>query len=298
MYDPTKRIVASQKVKEGKFPKPELTAKEDTYATCTYLGWIYEDGHFEVIEELYCTGGGSGGGVDGNTGGYGGGSTSGTSTNTPVIDYSVKNPCDKIKKLKEDPNYKNAVVELMKNFKIQYETGYYISKSNGYEDGFPDGNLKLTGTIYSDTYGIIHVHEDSFEHQVDNGGIRAETVDIIPMFSPGDVDTFSSLLLTANKYKTSSLDEVFVEMVSSSGRYQLRFEGNINNVKNFDYESLKDTYKEKMNLYSNDLETGLLMFIKDYIGIEGITLFKMNEKGSTERKTLSSPNVLESNPCK
>lgn len=130
MYDPTKRIVASQKFKEGKFPKPELTAKEDTYATCTYLGWIYEDGHFEVIEELYCTGGGSGGGVDGNNGGYGGGSTSGASSgetngtqgNSTVSEIIVERiitdslaPCPKevLETLKNATN--NDIVNILKN---------------------------------------------------------------------------------------------------------------------------------------------------------------------------------------
>jgi hypothetical protein len=79
MYDPTKQIVTSQKFKEGKIPKPNLTAKEDAYETCTYLGWIYDDGRFEAIAELYCSGGG-GGGAGGYTGGYGGTGSSGGAT--------------------------------------------------------------------------------------------------------------------------------------------------------------------------------------------------------------------------
>jgi len=247
-------------------------------------------------------GGGSGfgsGGGGGTTGSYF--STPHGASDADIAEANANpNPCDKIKKLKDDPNYKNAVAELKKNFKLQYESGYYISKSNGYESGTHNGSLLLTGTTYPDTYGIMHVHEDDFTHQVNNNGVlRNEDVTPIRMFSPGDVNTFCSLLITANKYKTTSLDEVFTEMVSSSGRYQLRFEGDINNVKNFDYNSqiLKEGYMSYMDKYSNDLETGLLMFIKDYIGISGITLFKMNDNGSTESKTLSSPNVLATNPC-
>ena len=217
------------------------------------------------------------------------GSSPETSTNA--------NPCDKLKKLKDDPNYKKALVELKKNFKLQYETGYYISKSKGYVAGTPDSNLALTGTRYSDSYGVMHVHEDPYTHMVDNGGIRPEDVNPIHMFSPKDVNTFCSLLITANKYKTSSLDEVFNEMVSSSGTYQLRFEGDINNVKNFDFGGLKDTYRDYMKLYKDDLESGFLSFIKDYIGINGITLYKIKEDGTSESKTLSANNQLISTPC-
>ena len=299
IFDPVKQIVGSQKFKNGKIPKPNITAKEDAMAeeNCTYLVWIYEDGSIDIITRLYCEAGGlTGGGPVRGAGGYGGGGTSGTGTNPPIIDYSVKNPCDKIKTLKEDPNYKNAVAALKENFKLQYETGYYISESNGYEAGTPVGNLQLSGKIHADTYGIIHVHEDDFTHQVNNGILRDEEVKPIHMFSPADVNKFSSLLINANKHQTP-LDKVFIEMVSSSGRYQLRFEGDINNVKNFDYESMNTTYSSYMDKYSNNLDTGLLMFISEQIGIDGITLFKMNNDGSTDRKTLSSPNVLATNPC-
>jgi hypothetical protein len=227
---------------------------------------------------------------------HGGGGTSSSSTK-PTIDDAEKNPCDKIKKLKDDIKHMKALAELKKNLKLQYETGYYISKSKGYVAGTPDSNLALTGTRYSDSYGIMHVHEDTFTHQVNNGGIRPEIVKPIHMFSPKDVNTFCSLLITANKYKTSSLDEIFNEMVSGSGTYQLRFEGDINDVKNFDFDSLSKTYVDYMKPYKDDLESGFLSFMKEYIGINGITLYKINEDGTSESKTLSVNNQLTTNPC-
>jgi hypothetical protein len=219
-------------------------------------------------------------------GGGGGGSAS--------EEEEEKDPCEKLKILKEDSKHKNALAELKNNFKLQYETGYYISKSKGYVAGIPDSNLTLTGTRYTDSYGVMHVHEDSYTHQVNNGGIRPEIVTPIHMFSPKDVNTFCSLLITANKYKTSSLDEVFNEMVSSSGTYQLRFDGDIINVKNFNYDDLEQKYIAHMKDY---LESGFLSFMKEYIGINGITLYKINEDGTSEGKTLSVNNQLITNPC-
>jgi hypothetical protein len=296
IYDPVKKIAGSQKFKNGKRPNPNITAKlREEAETCTYLVWIYEDGSTERITLLYCTGSGGAEGPGGPTGGYGGngGSPTVPSTNTPT----ELNPCAKIKKLIDDQKHKDALTELKNNFKLQYETGYYISKSQGYVAGTPDSNLALTGTRYSDSYGIMHVHEDTFTHQVNNGGIRPEIVTPIHMFSPKDVNTFCSLLITANKYKTSSLDEVFNEMVSSSGTYQLRFEGDINNVKNFNYDDLEQKYIAHMKDYKDDLESGFLSFMKEYIGINGITLYKINEDGTSESKTLSANNQLTTNPC-
>lgn len=222
----------------------------------------------------------------------------GSSGTNPSKDDAEQDPCDKINKLIEDIKHKKALIELKKNFGLQQESGYFISKSMGYSKGIPEGYKTLkASTLYSDTYGVVHVHEDSFAHQVYNGGPRTETVHIYPMFSPGDVNTFCSFLIRANKYKTSSLDEVFNEMVTSSGTYQLRFEGDINNVKNFKYEDFDDIYKEYMGKYSNDLESGLLTFIKEYIGIDGITLYKINDDGTSEKKTFSDQNGLVATPC-
>lgn len=222
-----------------------------------------------------------------------GGSSGGTKPNTGNLE---KDPCDKIKKLIESILHKRKVEELKKNFKLQYETGYYISKTMGYVEGTAYGSQVLNGKIYPDTYGVTHVHIDTFTHMVNNGGIRPEVVKPIPMFSPKDINTLCSLLLTTNKYKTSSSDEVFNEMISSSGTYQLRFDGDINNVKNFDYDALSQTYVEHMEDYKNNLESGLLVFIKDYIGIDGITLYKINDDGTSDKKTLSQ-NGLSTTPC-
>jgi hypothetical protein len=70
IYDPVHQKVNTQEFKNGKRPIHKLTALMDAYEECTYLGWWYEDGSFEVIALLYCSGGGGEGGF---TGGYGGG---------------------------------------------------------------------------------------------------------------------------------------------------------------------------------------------------------------------------------
>jgi hypothetical protein len=268
-------------------PKPK-TARVDedqdgVIVINNYKRWIRRENNYQRSE-------GSSSEYVGGGGGGGGGSAS-------EEQEEEKDPCEKLKILKDDSKHKNALAELKKNFKLQYETGYYISQSTGYVAGTPDSNLALTGTRYSDTYGIMHVHEDTYTHQVNNGGIRPEIVTPIHMFSPKDVYTFCSLLITANKYKTSTLDEVFNEMVSSSGTYQLRFEGDINNVKNFNYDDLEQKYIAHMKDYKDDLESGFLSFMKEYIGINGITLYKINEDGTSESKTLSANNQLTTNPC-
>lgn len=213
-----------------------------------------------------------------------------------IVDDSYSNPCAKLNIQRFDTKHKNALAELKKNFGLHYETGYYISASKGYVAGTPKDDNQLTGPTYTDTYGIIHVHPNDYVVPPEEGHTEPKKVRFIHMPSPADIDTFCTMVMNANKYK-KPLDEVFVEMVSSTGTYQLRFDGDINNVKNFNFKILEDIYKEHMNLYSEDLESGIITFIKKYIGVDGIVLYKINENGSSERKTFSPTKGLETNPC-
>lgn len=92
VYDLSKEVAISKRFENGVRTKPNITAKDDEYATCLYFGWWYEDGHFEVISTVGCTiGGGGGGEAEGGTGGYGGTGSGGITTSNTNQVNSIPN---------------------------------------------------------------------------------------------------------------------------------------------------------------------------------------------------------------
>ena len=85
-------------------------------------------------------------------------------------------------------------------------------------------------------------------------------------------------------------------MISSSAVYQLRFTGNITDVKiDFDYEILNEKYR--VAIRENKEELGFLKFLKDNININGIELYEIKDDGSTNKFFLDSDNKITSAPC-
>jgi hypothetical protein len=109
IFDENKQTIDYIKFTDGKRIKPTITSRM-AMVTCTYLGYWYEDGHFQSLALLSCDSGG-GGSNDGGTY-YGhlssGGSGSKTVANTieENIDYSQLDACLKavFEKLKNASN--------------------------------------------------------------------------------------------------------------------------------------------------------------------------------------------------
>jgi hypothetical protein len=159
IFDPVKQIVGSQKFKNGKIPKPNITAKEDAMAeeNCTYLVWIYEDGTIDIITRLYCEAGGvTGGGSVGGAGGYGGAGSSGTANNNVapenIINSKNLNPCisailEKLKNLKQ-----SKLKEILNKFGI-IDSNYNVTITVGNLGSSND--LAQTSTISKNNYEIV-----------------------------------------------------------------------------------------------------------------------------------------------
>lgn len=149
--------------------------------------------------------------------------------------------------------------------------------------------------IESNTMGYMHTHLDPYESGRYNSDGESEVLAPIKMFSPADVERFLSLLINA-KVNNIPIENVYGTMVSSSGIYMLRFTGNIADVRtNFEWDGLNEIYKKSIN--DDGVEKGFLNFIKNNIGINGISLFKIKNDGTSENKTLNSNNRLTTTPC-
>ncbi|RUT67952.1 hypothetical protein D0817_23755 [Flavobacterium cupreum] len=236
-------------------------------------------------------GGTTPGGYTSPGGGNGGGGTA------PPPSTAI-NPCDKIKTLLTNANFKAKEEELKKKTNLKVESGYMQSKNGPF--------TPLTGTSSTEnsdqislgsdanTVGYIHTHLDPYERVLPNG--ETQSVAPIKMFSPGDVKQFVILLLNASR-NNIPIDNIYGTMVSSSSTYQLRFSGNINDVilkgGSINWNGLDDLYKVAMR---GNKELGFLKFLNEQIGINGIELYKIEASGNS-RKTLDNNGKVSTINC-
>jgi hypothetical protein len=147
----------------------------------------------------------------------------------------------------------------------------------------------------TDFIGSMHTHQDPYP----SGRYRPDGTSImlrpIPIFSPKDVGQFLEFL-NNTKINNAPVKDVYSTMISSSTVYQLRFTGNITDVKiDFDYEILNEKYR--VAIRENKEKLGFLKFLKDNININGIELYEIKDDGSTNKFFLDSDNKLTAAPC-
>jgi hypothetical protein len=185
-------------------------------------------------------------------------------------------PCDKLKTQSSNPAFKAKIDLLKKNTGLLKETGVvqkadgtfldYVSSSN------PNTMTPPAGTNFK---GGIHVHINPYpsgKFQPDGSPKMSKP---IPMFSPQDINQFLETVLNT-KTNNIPIADVYSTMVSSSGTYSLKFTGNIADVNtNFNWGTdLNKKYIAAIN--ENGKELGFLLFLKDNIGIKGISLLEFN----------------------
>jgi hypothetical protein len=213
-----------------------------------------------------------------------------------VID-NLFDPCDKLKTQNSNFAFKAKIDLLKKNTGLLKETGViqkadgtfldYVSSSN------PNYMTPPAGTNFK---GGIHVHVNPYpsgNFQPDGSPKMKKS---IPMFSPQDIKQFLETLLNT-KTNNIPIADIYSTMVSNSGTYTLKFTGNIADVNtNFNWGAELDK-KYITAIKENGKELGFLLFLKDYIGIKGISLYKVNDDGTSEKKSLDAINLLQTTPC-
>ncbi|SNS03845.1 hypothetical protein [Flavobacterium sp. ov086] len=232
-------------------------------------------------------------GVTWDATGGGGGSSS------PATPPAVNDPCKSINDQTIDPAFKAKMDALKAKTSLKKESGYAQKKDGSFKElqnGSGGTNVNsLEFNIEPDMVGYMHVHIDPYESAtLDEDGNPQEEAPI-KMFSPDDVKQFLLLLINA-KTNGIPVENVFGTMVSSSGDYTLRFTGNIADVKtNQNWNSLNPIYIAA--IARDGKELGFLKFLKDNIGINGISLYKIKKDGKSESKSLNANNKLNSTPC-
>lgn len=287
-----------------------------------------EGGH--TTYETYCwtTGGGGGGmpngeggngghGTPGDTGGGGGGGgnqdgSGGDEQDDCSLDnkpfYKIVPGCDddggsnehggiidlcmNLKNQKNNTKFTNGINKLNGNLNLKKETGY-LEKNNGnfeYKDNA--GATETANTLalpdpdyYKDMKGYMHTHPNDFYGSDDLLRIGFK------IFSPADVMYLNQLVKNAQT-NNASLAEIYAVVVTSKGNYQIRFTGNVNQIKTI-YTNTKDDYNKMYINYFHENEkrsdeVNFLKFIDEKMYVKGITLVKMNDDGTFTKKTLNA----------
>ncbi len=209
-----------------------------------------------------------------------------------------EDPCQKMKD-QLSPSFKSKVDDLKSKLGLKKETGY-IENDNGvftYKDNAAAtenaNQLSLPNpNLYKDIKGFLHTHPNDFEDS--DGNIRKG----FKIFSPADVIYFNELVRNA-KENGLPLDDVYGVMVSGTGIYQIRFTGNVNQIKTT-YVNTGEEYNEMYKKYflanpKTSDELNFLKFMDEQMYVKGVSLVKMNDNGTFTTKTLNTDKTDVSN---
>ncbi len=285
----------------------EMVIYGETDCTChtTHApgGCTHPDTLYEWVQ-VPCGNGGSGGnnGGTGDTGGTpsGTGGSSGTGSGTggnnggggilitpdgDPVDVS----CDKLQAQKINTEFSNRIQKLKDSLNLKREIGY-TEDANGFHfkgnsSASEDANSLTLGIPTIGMIGFMHIHPNDY---IDNDGNLRRGFKI---FSPADVIYFCQMVAMA-KQNGKPLGNIYAVVVTSNGNYQLRFTGNINQVKTT-YNNTKQQYNEMYKKYfldnkQNSDELNFLKFMDEKMYVKGVTLVKMNENGTFTKKKLNN----------
>jgi hypothetical protein len=246
--------------------------------------WLY------LYNDLDDSGGGFGNYSWDSGSGGGGGGDGFTPPNTDEAD-----PCDELKKQYTNANFKSKIDELSQKTNLKLETGYLQSKNGPLTSLTNLSSDSMRLPYDANTVGYMHTHLDDY----DSGTVDPDGNPLInqpiKMFSPSDIESFMVLLVNANK-NGIPLSDIYGTMISSKGNYTLRFGGAYSDLNlGLNFKALNEKYKKVMK-QNTSRELGFLKFMKEN-GITGISLFKIENDGTTAQKTLDNKDKLTTTPC-
>ncbi|SDG88768.1 hypothetical protein [Winogradskyella thalassocola] len=214
--------------------------------------------------------------------------------------------CKKINEQNSGPEHMAKIAFLKTKFNAPTEVGFSY-KANGIYvnlNNFTNGGHSLDIEITSDMLGFAHTHLNDKNIGNFNGDGIDDIEKRIRIFSPKDIRTFLQLLENAHNNNLATSD-IYGTMVSSSGTYILKLDGDINNVLTQFTPSMsgqlaslamKNKFKKYFNEYSN-IEKAFLHFLKNEVGVSGIKLFEIKNNGTIKEKKLKQNGNVESNTC-
>ena len=221
----------------------------------------------------------------------------------PKNNCSVLDPCALVKAQIANATWLNQLNILRGKTGLTNESGY--AEQINTEPFFPtlisNGNDHLTFSITKNMIGYMHTHLDPYEITDPDGEIKE--VKPIQMFSPDDIINFLDLLLKG-RVTQKPLEDIYGVMVSSTGTYELKFTGNIDdvviarvNIASMKERKIEAAYKKAM-LKHKDNEGGFLDFIQNTFKLSGIELMAIGKDNSVSKVTKGVDGKGVKTPCK
>nr|WP_294925037.1 hypothetical protein [uncultured Flavobacterium sp.] len=223
--------------------------------------------------------------------------------NCECVQDPLPDPCDEIKKALADAKFKEMLVNLkdQKKLDLNQETGFYQDKDGNYKpmevfEGEPGVFVPYGSGGYQNTN---HVHMNKWVNPA-TGSINT----VFPMPSPTDI---ADVYKDYHRVRAMGTDpgNNYSGVINRLGYFQLRYTGQ---AANLSWEELKakadaiDTNENKNKFIefadkdrTKQIEA-LLLFIRDILKITDIELYQVDEKGS-KKLALDSNNQLKETPC-
>ena len=227
---------------------------------------------------------------------YGGGSGSGE--NDEIDEEALEDPCQKINEQLQNTVISKKIEALKGKLTQKNETGFAQKKDGTFVDlkSTTDPNQQNLPPG-SDFIGSMHTHQDPYPSEKFREDGTPIMIRPIPIFSPKDVVQFLEFLKNTKK-NNAPIEDVYSIMVSNSAVYQLRFTGNIDDVRtNFDISTLNKEFIKSKKDNNGDEKLGFLNFLALSIGIDGLKLFEINTDGTINNMSYDNQKNLIKTPC-
>lgn len=206
----------------------------------------------------------------------------------PNIAIAPRNsPCGKVKSqfAKEKYKKKKDSIDKHEYYKKTHETGFREQKNGDLVDLPQSGSNALSLTYTANTIGYTHVHLDDITTGETNELGQEKVKKKIRIHSPADV----AVLMGMASFSATSgtFGDLYGTMLSRNGTYVIKFTGTASDINT----SFSDTpanikkWRDKFATYfkENDgrtNETNFLLFLRDEMQANGISLFKVKNNGS------------------
>lgn len=207
--------------------------------------------------------------------------------------------CQKIEEQIADPDFAEKADEINSNFNVEQEAGFEEKTDGSFEPMQPIDEHSVAFEPTASSKGYLHKHTNNREIPDENGDGIPEEVITTKIFSPNDIVLFVKMLQQAHLAGTP-IEDIYGSVYTSNRDYTLRFNGNpeeaqLSNFNELNPKTLDEEYRRL--IMKDGKEKGLLMFLQDEVGIEGIQLFRIKNNGDIQHKTLDENGRKQTTDC-
>ncbi|GAA0871541.1 hypothetical protein GCM10009117_06870 [Gangjinia marincola] len=209
--------------------------------------------------------------------------------------------CQNISDLINDPDYQAKAQECKDNFGGEDEKGF-VQKTDG---TFVDAPVSDNGHTVSfptgaDKVGYIHNHLNDKPIPDFDGDGEPDLEKRVRRHSPEDIRTFITLVQIAHNTGRPTGD-IYGDMYSKSGNFQLRFNGNVVDLPTFTDDQIDNFNIKYKDYFQNTVSNKKwFKFVQDVMQIDdskGIELWQVKDNGTILKISLDDTGKVDKEKC-